>query len=156
VAPERPAAFTVAWFEMVPSDVASTVTRNATALEADFAIVPPAVALAPAPRRTLIVRVAETYSPWSSPAASVFVPTLSPAVTRSEPGTKVRPAGRTSVSTTPVPVSKPTLVVVIVYSSVSPARTAPPACALRSVTVFVVAEKSGFVVAMDVTKPPSR
>jgi len=29
-------------------------------------------------------------------------------------------------------------------------------CALRSVTVLVVPEKSGFVVAIDVMKPPSR
>jgi hypothetical protein len=84
------------------------------------------------------------------------VPVFAPAVTRIEPVTNVRPVGRTSLMKTPVPVSKPTFVVVTVYSSVSPARIAPPVCAVRSVTVFIVAEKSGRVVAIEVTNAPRR
>jgi len=51
------------------------------------------------------VRELDTYSPWSSPEASVFVPTLAPAVTWSDPETNVNPLASTSLSTTPVPVS---------------------------------------------------
>jgi hypothetical protein len=152
----RPAAFTVAWFEIVPSALDATVARKTTVVVSFFAIVPPDVAFAPVPSRTFSVRVAETYSPWSSPEASVLVPTFAPAVTRIDPPTNVKPVGRTSVRTTPVPVSKPTFVVVTVYSSVSPTRTAPPVWLLRSVTVFVVAEKSGRVVAIEVTNAPRR
>jgi hypothetical protein len=56
----------------------------------------------------------------------------------------------TSVSTTPVPVSWPVLLAVIVYCRVSPGRTALPAWLLRSVTALVLAEKSGFTVAIEV------
>jgi hypothetical protein len=96
---------TFAWFETVPSVVASTVTRKTTVDVSLRAMLPPVVPFAPVPSRTLTVRDADTYSPWSSPVASVFVPVFAPAVTRMEPGTNVSPVGRTSVSTTPVPVS---------------------------------------------------
>jgi hypothetical protein len=46
-------------------------------------------------------------------------------------------------------------VVVIVYSSVSPARIAPPVWLVRSATDLVVVEKSGRVVAIDVTNAPT-
>ena len=65
------------------------------------------------------------------------------------------PVGNTSVSTMAVPVSWPLFVTVIVYWSVSPARTAPPVWLFRSLTVLVVVEKSGFTVAIEVMKPPS-
>jgi hypothetical protein len=62
-APDTPEAFTFAWFEMLPSAVESTVTRNTTVVASLGAIVPPVVPFAPVPRRTFTVRVAETYSP---------------------------------------------------------------------------------------------
>jgi hypothetical protein len=83
-----------------------------------------------------------------------LVPVFAPEVTRIEPGTKVRPAGRTSVNTTPVPLSCPVLATVSVYWSVSPGITAPPGWLLRSATAFVDAEKSGFTVAIAVMYPP--
>jgi hypothetical protein len=84
------------------------------------------------------------------------VPVFAPEVTLRDPATNVRPAGRTSVSTTPLPVSKPEFDVEIVYSSVSPGRTAPPVWGVRSATVFVVPEKLGLVVAIEVMNAPSR
>ena len=103
-----------------------------------------------------MVRDAEMYSPWSSPPASVLVPAFAPAVTRIDPGTNVTPVGSTSLRTTAVEVSKPLLMTLIVYSSVSPRRTAPPVWLFRSATVFVVVERSGRTVAIDVTKAPIR
>ena len=85
--PDCPAAFTTPWLLTVPSVDASTVTRNATLVVAAGASVPPAADVAPVPSRTLTVREADRYSPWSSPLASVFVPALAPAVTRIDPGT---------------------------------------------------------------------
>jgi hypothetical protein len=49
--------------ETVPRVVASTVARNTTVVVALGAIVPPALAFAPVPRRTRTVRDAEMYSP---------------------------------------------------------------------------------------------
>jgi hypothetical protein len=79
---------------------------------------------------------------------------FAPEVTCIEPGTKVRPVGTTSVNRTAVPVSCPLLVTVSVYCSVSPEITAPPGWLLRSLTVLVDAEKSGFTVAIEVMNPP--
>jgi hypothetical protein len=53
----------MAWFSMRPVAVTSTVTRNATLVEAPMAIVPPVVPFAPVPRRTRTVRDAAMYSP---------------------------------------------------------------------------------------------
>ena len=142
------------WLLTVPSVAASTVTRKATVVDTPGARVPPAAAFAPVPSRTRTVREPEMYSPWSSPAASLLVPALAPAVTRIEPGTNVMPAGSTSLSTMPVDVSKPLLMTLIVYSSVSPRSTAPPAWLTRSATVLVLVERSGRTVAMDVMNEP--
>jgi hypothetical protein len=57
--------------------------------------------------------------------ASVFVPLLGPEVMRIDPGTKVRPIGKTSFITTFVAPSLPVFVPEIVYSIVSPGSTAP-------------------------------
>ena len=46
------------------------------------------------------------------------------------------------------------MIAVIVYSSVSPRRTAPPAWLVRSATVLVLVERSGITVAIDVTIAP--
>jgi hypothetical protein len=126
------------------------------AVDSPMAMVPPAVPVAPVPRRTRTVREAATYSPWSPSVASVFVPMLAPAVTRIEPGTKVRPAGRTSFMTVFVATSLPLFVPEIVYSIVSPGRTAPAGCVVRSAIVFVAPPKSGLYVEIDVIKAPSR
>ena len=80
-------AVMIAWLEMSPSVVALTVTRNLTVVLALIASVPPAVAFAPVPTRTLTVLDAAVYSPWSSPAASVFVPVSGPAEIWIDPGT---------------------------------------------------------------------
>lgn len=94
---------------------------------------PPAAPLAPVPRRKTTLFAPESYSAWSSRAASVFVPALAPLAISSDPGTKVTPAGRGSVSTTWAASSWPVLVVAIVYSRTSPGRTVPP---FRSATLF--------------------
>jgi hypothetical protein len=133
----------MAWFWMRPVIDEFTVTRKATVVAAPILIVPPVVPFAPVPRRTRTVRDAERYSPWSSPVPSVFVPVFAPAVTRMEPGTKVRPAGRASFRTTFVAPSLPEFVAEIVYSIVSPGNTAPFGCASRSAKVFVAPPKSG-------------
>jgi hypothetical protein len=146
----------MAWFSMRPVIAESTLTRNATDVAAPMASAPPVVPLAPVPRRTRTVRVAAMYSPWSSPVASVFVPTLGPVRIRMEPGTKVRPAGSTSLSTVPVAPSLPEFVPEIVYSIVSPGSTAPRGWELTSVSVFVVLPKSGLYVEIDVMNAPSR
>ena len=52
--------------------------------------------------------------------------------------------------------SKPLLMTVIVYSSVSPRSTAPPAWLFRSATVLVLVDRSGRTVAIDVTNAPIR
>ncbi len=83
------------------------------------------------------------------------MPVFAPAVTWIDPDTNVTPVGNASVSTMAVPVSWPLFGTVIVYCSVSPGSTAPPVWLFRSVTVVVVVEKSGFTVAIDVTKPPT-
>ncbi len=145
-----------AWFSITPVMVASTFTRNTTVALELMAMVPPAVPFAPVPRRTFTVRVAGTYSPWSSPTLSVFEPLLGPAVTRIDPGTNESPTGSGSFRTTLVAVSLPVLVAEIVYSMVSPGSTAPPGCALMSVNVFVAPPKSGLYVEMEVTNPPNR
>jgi hypothetical protein len=85
-----------------------------------------------------------------------LVPALAPAVTRIDPGTKVTPVGSTSLRTTAVDVSKPLLMTLIVYSSVSPRRTAPPEWLARSATVLVLVERSGRTVAMEVMNAPIR
>jgi hypothetical protein len=146
----------IAWFSMSPDTEAFTVTRNATVVLAPMLSAPPDAPFAPVPSRTRTVRLALRYSPWSSPVASVFVPVFGPAVTRIEPGTKVTPAGSTSLRIVFVAPSLPWFVAEIVYSSVSPGSTDPPACAFRSVTVFVAPPKSGLYVEIDVTKAPSR
>jgi hypothetical protein len=133
----------MAWFSMSPVTVASTFTRKATVVVAPMLSAPPAVPFAPVPRRTRTVREPAMYSPWSSPAASVFVPMFGPAVTRIDPGTNVRPAGSTSLSTVFTAPSLPEFVAEIVYSIVSPGITAPPGCALRFVIVLVASPKSG-------------
>jgi hypothetical protein len=46
------------------------------------------------------------------------------------------------------------LTTLIVYSSVSPGSTAPPAWLFRFVTVFVLVERSGITVAIDVMNAP--
>jgi hypothetical protein len=63
VAPSCPAALTVAWFEIVPSTVPSALALNTTVADEPAAMVPPAEAVAPVPRRTCTVREAERYSP---------------------------------------------------------------------------------------------
>ncbi len=146
---------TVAWFAIVPSTVPSGRTRNTTVVEALLASVPPTVALAPVPSRTRTVRDAAMYSPWSSAVASVLAPALAPVVTLSDPGTNVSPLASTSLSTTSVAVSKPVLITVIVYSSMSLASTAPPGWLVRLATVLLLVDRSGRVVATEVTKPPS-
>jgi hypothetical protein len=146
----------MAWFSMRPVIAEFTVTRKATEVPAPMASDPPVVPLAPVPRRTRTVRVAAMYSPWSSPVASVFVPALGPVRTRIEPGTKVRPAGNTSLSTVFVAPSLPEFVAEIVYSIVSPGSTAPRGCELTSVRVFVALPKSGLYVEIDVMNAPSR
>jgi hypothetical protein len=128
---------------MSPLTVELTVTRNATEVDAPIAIVPPVVPLAPIPSRTRTVRDADRYSPWSSPTASVLVPTFAPDSTRMDPGTNDNPAGNTSLSTVFVAPSLPVLVAEIVYSMTSPGSTAPFGCVLRFVTVFTAPPKSG-------------
>jgi hypothetical protein len=146
----------MAWFSMRPVAVTSTVTRNATVTEAPMLIAPPVVPFAPVPRRTRTVRVPAMYSPWSSPVASVFVPVFAPAVMRIEPGTNESPAGMTSFMTVFVAPSLPEFVPEIVYSIVSPGRTAPFGCVLRFVNVFVALPKSGLNVEIDVMNAPSK
>jgi hypothetical protein len=146
----------MAWFSMSPVIDESTVTRNAIVVDAPMAIVPPIALVAPVPSRTRTVREAERYSPWSSPVASVFVPVLGPAVMRIEPGTKVRPAGRTSFMTTFVAPSFPVFVAAMVYSIVSPGSTAPFGCTFRFAIVFVAPLKSGLYVEIEVMNAPSR
>jgi hypothetical protein len=63
LAPSCPAALTVAWFEIVPSTVPATVALNATVVDEPAAMVPPAAAVAPVPKRTWTVREADRYSP---------------------------------------------------------------------------------------------
>jgi hypothetical protein len=155
-APAWPEAVIVAWFWMRPVIDESTFTWNLMVVEAPMAMVPPVVAVAFVPRRTRTVREPVRYSPWSSPVASVFVPMLAPAVTRIEPGTKVRPAGRGSFKIVFVATSLPLFVPEIVYSIVSPGSTAPAGCAVRSAIVFVAPPKSGLYVEIDVMKAPSR
>jgi hypothetical protein len=77
-------------------------------------------------------------------------------ITRIDPGTKLRPAGRTSLRTVFVAPSLPEFVAEIVYSIVSPGRTAPFGCELRFVIVFVALPKSGLYVEIDVMKAPRR
>jgi hypothetical protein len=141
---------------MRPFTLELIVARNATVAVAPMAMFPPALLVAPVPSRTRTVRDAPRYSPWSSLAASVLVPLFAPAVMRIDPGKKVRPLGTTSFSTTLVAASLPVLVALIVYSMMSPGRTAPPGWTVRSVTVFVAPLKSGLYVEMDVTNAPSR
>jgi hypothetical protein len=145
----------VAESEIVPSSVPSTLALNTTVVEEPAAMVPPAEAPAPVPRRTCTVRDADRYSPWSSRVTSVLVPMLAPPVTWIDPETNVSPLGSTSVRTTPVPVSWPVLETVTVYWRMSPGTTALPGWLLVSVTVVVDAEKSGFTVAIDVMNAPT-
>ena len=152
--PDAPPAVIVAWLLTVPSVDESTVTRNTTVDVALGASVPPAADVAPVPTRTRTVREAETYSPWSSALASVLVPTLAPDVTRIDPGTNVTPAGSTSASATPVAVSNPLLMTLIVYSRVSPRSTAPPLWLTRSATVLLLVDSSGRMVAIEVMNEP--
>jgi len=133
----------MAWFSMRPLSVEVTVARKANDIDALMAMVPPVVPLAPVPRRTRTVRDADTYSPWSSPVASVLVPTLAPVSTRIDPGTKLSPFGTTSFNTTLVAASLPVLVAEIVYSMTSPGSTAPFGCDVRSATVLMAPLKSG-------------
>jgi hypothetical protein len=86
-APERPAALIVAWLVIVPSGEPSTFTLNVTTADDPAAIVPPAVALAPVPRRTWTVFEADRYSPESSPVASVLAVVVPEYVTWMEPAT---------------------------------------------------------------------
>ena len=55
-----------------------------------------------------------------------------------------------------VEVSKPLLMTVIVYSSVSPRSTAPPGWLFRSATVLVLVDRSGRTVAIEVMNAPIR
>jgi hypothetical protein len=71
-APRCPEAVIVAWFEMVPLAVASTVTRKRTVAVAPMAMVPPFVAFAPVPRRAVRIRVPAANVTVSSPAWSVL------------------------------------------------------------------------------------
>ena len=137
-APFSPPALMIAWFSTMPWASMSIVTWNLTDDDAPIAMLPPCTASAPTPRRTVTVLPAN--SPWSSAAASVFAPMFAPAVTASEPGTYVTPAGIASVSTTPIALSLPLLIAVSAYSSTSPAIATPP---LTSVTVLVEVAKFG-------------
>ena len=76
-----------AWLAMIPVAVASTVTLNFTVTDSATASVPPVVAFAPVPSRTVRVFVPAAYSPVSSPAASVLAPAPTPALIWIEPGT---------------------------------------------------------------------
>jgi hypothetical protein len=60
--PSIPAAWSVPWLATLPVAPAFTVTSKVTTLWAPTARLPPCDAVAPAPRRAVIVRVAATYS----------------------------------------------------------------------------------------------
>ena len=66
---------------------AVTWARNLMLVLVAMSICPPVVALAPVPRRATILRVAATYSIWSSFDASDLLPALGPVTTESEPAT---------------------------------------------------------------------
>ena len=142
-APVAPEAVMVAWFWMRPLTRELMVTRKATLVDPPTGTAPPVVPLAPVPRRIRTVRDEEMYSPWSSPTASVLVPALAPDTIRIDPGTNVSPTGIGSFSTTLVAPSLPVLVAEIVYSTVSPGRTAPFGWLVMSETVLIAPLKSG-------------
>ena len=111
------------------------MTRKASENEALGATVPPVDAFAPVPRRTVTRGVAPvTYSPWSSPAASLSVPAFAPETIRRVPGTKVVPVGIESLKTVGFESSLPVLVAETVYSTTSPGANTP-GC-VRSTAVF--------------------
>src|SRR5262245_19890340 len=77
----------------------ATVTRKRTLVAAATARRPPAAPVAPVPRRITTLRLAGTYSAWSSPAASVLAPAFAPVTTTIEPGTNTAFAGSVSRTT---------------------------------------------------------
>jgi hypothetical protein len=81
---------------------------------------PPTRAVAPVPTRTTTWRVVGSYSATSSPARSVGEVVTVPFVTRSEPGTKVTPAGTELVTVVPMAGLPPPLLAFTVTVMTSP------------------------------------
>src|SRR5690242_5222670 len=86
---------------------APIVARKRIDVAAAAASEPPAAEVAPVPRRNTTRLLPESYSAWSSPDASVFVPAFDPVRTDREPGTNVVFAGIASRSTTASAASLP-------------------------------------------------
>jgi hypothetical protein len=139
-----------AWFEIVAGASSSTVTSKRTVTLAPTAMLPPRALSAPRPSRNVTVRVCASYSPRSSPAASVCAPGFSPSTIWREPRTKVTPSGSLSVSTVSVDSSLPVFATVIRYSMTSPRKVGAP---FRSVAAFFDRPKSGPKVEIEVTHP---
>ena len=154
--PTGPPPVTIAWLLTVPSVAASTVTRNATVVETPGARLPPAAR----------GRAGAQPHPHRARGRDVFALVVAAGVglgagvgaggDPDRPGHERQPGRQDVVEHDAVDVSKPLLMTLIVYSSVSPRRTAPPAWLTRSATVFVLVERSGRTVAIDVTNAPTQ
>ena len=119
-----------------------------TVTPASGGMVPPLVAVAPAPMlaTTLPWLASGTNEPVSSPVASVL---LTPSIL-SEPGTYVVPVGTASTSWELTASSSPLFCTGIEYSSRSPGSVVPP---FRSVTVLLATSFGEYSSVAKLTSP---